>query len=88
MKQRTEVVNGREYKFQGIPVRHRVKFRDQAKNKHGVVNEEKYYELLMKHVVIEPKVDWEYFDEHDEDFEEVIKIAAEVANNKTPSDTE
>lgn len=78
-------INGTLYKFQGIPVRNRVKFRDEAKNKHGVVIEEKYYESLMKHVIVNPKVDWDYFDEKEDDFEEVIKVAAEVANNKKPS---
>ena len=84
MKQHKEEINGTEYVFQGVPMRHAVQMRDRAKNKYGILNEENYYAELMKNVIVEPKVDWSYFDDHQEDFEPVLKIAANIANNKSP----
>ncbi|MFX3616222.1 MAG: hypothetical protein ACE3JK_01660 [Sporolactobacillus sp.] len=38
---------------------------DSSKTVAGAFVEKKYNELLMKHVIVEPKTDWDYWDTHD-----------------------
>ncbi|EJW20023.1 hypothetical protein M5X00_14695 [Paenibacillus alvei] len=83
-KQATETIQGVEYTFQHPGVRESVRLRDRSKNKAGQLVEEKYYNELMTHVIVQPKVSWDYFDEHPEAFDDVMLAAVEFLN--PPSD--
>lgn len=83
-KQTTVEIQGTEYTFQHPGVRESVRLRDRSKNKSGQLVEEKYYQELMTHVIVQPKVNWDYFDEHPEVFDDVMLAAVEFLN--PPSD--
>lgn len=40
----------------------------------------KWLDELFKHVVVNPRVDYEYFDDHPEDFQEVVQFANQIVN--------
>lgn len=83
-KQTTIEIQGTAYTFQHPGVREAVRLRDRSKNKQGHLVEEKYYQELMTHVIVQPKVNWDYFDEHPEAFDDVLLAAIELLN--PPSD--
>lgn len=83
-KQTTAEIQGTEYTFQHPGVREAVRLRDRSKNKHGQLVEEKYYNELMTHVIVQPKTSWGYFDDHSEAFDDVMLAATEFLN--PPSD--
>ncbi|MEK3824429.1 hypothetical protein [Paenibacillus sp. FSL K6-1558] len=58
--------NGTEYVFQHPGVRMISKINDQSKNKFGVVSEERLAELMLKHVVVTPKVTIDDFTDYEE----------------------
>ena len=70
-----------EYTFQRPPMRDTVKMRDRCKDSNGELVEEKYYDEIMKHVIVEPKFDWEHWDEH-EGFQEVMSEAIKFCNKR------
>ena len=73
-------VDGIEYTLQHPGMREAVKMRDRCK-KDGDIVEEKYYKEIMDFVIVEPRVSWEYWDEHD-GFQEVMTEAIKFCNNK------
>lgn len=77
-EQRTEEINGTDYVFQFPGIRAANEITDRCKNQHGVVQQTKMSEEFFKHVVVSPKVDWDYFEEKPEDFAKVIEVAGEV----------
>lgn len=66
--------NGNEFTFQHPGVRMVSKINDSSKNKHGVVLEERLSEEVLKHVIVEPKMKIENFDDYKE-YSEVINAA-------------
>lgn len=80
-KQKKFKYKGVEYTFQRPPMRDTVKMRDRSKDKNGELIEEKYYDEIMKHVVVDPKICWEYWDEHD-GFQEVMAEAIKFCNER------
>lgn len=66
--------NEKVYIFQYPGLREAVQIRDRSKNQFGGLIEEKYYDELMKHVIVSPKTNWEYWEEH-EGFAEVLGAA-------------
>lgn len=72
---------GVEYTFQRPSMHETVKMRDRCKDRNGELVEEKYYNEIMKYVVVEPKVDWEYWDDH-EGFQEVMAEAIKFCNER------
>lgn len=68
------------YILQYPGIREAVKIRDRSKNQFGALVEEKYYEELMKHVIVSPKVNWDYWEEN-EGFAEVIGEANTFLTN-------
>ena len=79
-EQRTEEINGTKYVFQFPGVRAANEAADRAKNEHGVLMQTKLQEELWKHVVVSPKVDFEYFEEKMDDYAKVLEVAQEVFN--------
>ncbi len=75
--------NGEKFEFvlQHPGARSSVQMRDRSKNKHGQLVEENYYGEIMKHVIVEPKVDWSYFDEHPDLQEPLLEKAILFVNN-------
>lgn len=63
------------YLFQHPGVRAGVQLRGRAKDAAGGLDEEKYYEELMKKVIVQPRTTWEYWEEN-EGFQEVMKEAS------------
>ncbi len=79
-KQKSVIVtleNGeeKEYTLQHPGLREGVKLRGRAKDQFGNIDEEKYYEELMKHVIVQPKTNWAYWEEN-EGFNQVVKEAS------------
>ncbi|WP_128102787.1 hypothetical protein [Paenibacillus sp. DCT19] len=65
---------GNEFLFQHPGVRMVSKINDQSKNKHGVLSEERMSELMLKHVVVQPKRTIDDFDDYSE-YMEVVNSA-------------
>lgn len=77
-EQRKETINGTDYVFQFPGIRAVNEITDRCKNQHGVVMQAKMNEEYFKHVVVEPKVSWDYFEEKPEDYVQVLEVANEV----------
>lgn len=67
-------VEGTEFTFQHPGTRAFAQIQDRIQTENGAPSNEKLSEEIFKHVIVEPKVDFEYFDEH-EGYEEVLKEA-------------
>lgn len=74
--QKVVKVEGIDYTLQHPGVREFVRLQDRVKDDNGHPSNEKYSEEVMKIVVVDPKVDWDYFEEH-EGYEELIKEAGQ-----------
>ncbi|MFC2948532.1 hypothetical protein [Virgibacillus sediminis] len=71
---KTVEIEGIEYTLQHPGTRAYAQIQDRIQLGGGKVSSEKMSEELFKHVVVEPKVSFEYFDEHD-GYEEVVEEA-------------
>ncbi|AKG05814.1 hypothetical protein AAV35_012675 [Salimicrobium jeotgali] len=67
-------VEGVTYTFQHPGTRAFAQIQDRIQVEGGKMSSERMSEELFKHVIVEPKVDFDYFDEHD-GYEEVITEA-------------
>lgn len=79
-EQRKEEINGTEYTFQFPGVRAANEMADRSKNENGVVMQTKLQEEYWKHIVVDPKVSFDYFDEKSDDYAKVLEVAGEVFN--------
>ncbi len=79
-EQRKETINETEYTFQFPGVRAANEIADRAKNADGVLMQTKLQEELWKHVVVSPKVSFDYFEEKMDDYAKVLEVAQEVFN--------
>ncbi len=76
-KQKVVTIAENEYTLQHPGVREAIKLRGRAKDHTGQLDEEKYYEELMKHVIVSPKVTWDTAEELGaSDFNDLIKEAS------------
>ncbi|MNL09987.1 hypothetical protein D3C87_1307660 [compost metagenome] len=66
--------SGKSYTLQHPGVRAVSKINDAAKNKFGVVSEERLSEEMLKHVIVQPKMSIDNFTEYQE-YSEVINAA-------------
>ncbi|NJI50583.1 hypothetical protein [Bacillus subtilis] len=72
-KQKKVTIQGTEYTLQHPGTRRMVELQDEAVNLNtGKPTSADLYDLYMKEVVVDPKVNYEYFDEH-EGFMELMK---------------
>ncbi|MED4455903.1 hypothetical protein [Metabacillus fastidiosus] len=62
--QEKHTVEGIEYTFQFPGVKATIDLLDRCRNGFGNVVDGSYYEEIMEHVIVSPKVDWEYWDEN------------------------
>lgn len=75
--QKTVTIDETEYVLQHPGVRAGVQLRDRAKDINGNLVEEKFYDELMKHVIVSPKVNWDSADEMGNGaFNELMKEAS------------
>ncbi|MED4977223.1 hypothetical protein NST70_13675 [Weizmannia sp. FSL K6-0777] len=79
-EQKKVTIDGIEYTLQFPGVREVVRMRDRNKNNVGQLVEEKYYEDVMKNVIVDPKTNWDYWEEHD-GFKEIMDEAATFLND-------
>lgn len=79
-EQRKKEINGTEYTFQFPGVRAANEMADRSKNENGVVMQTKLQEEYWKHIVVDPKVSFDYFDEKSDDYAKVLEVAGEVFN--------
>lgn len=70
--QKTVTVEGIDYVLQHPGSREYARIQDRTQTEIGIPSTEKLSEEIFKHVIVEPKVSWEYFDEQD-GYEEVLK---------------
>lgn len=63
-KQKKVTVQGVEYTLQFPGVRHAQKILDASQIRPGVYNDEIYNGLIMEDVIVEPKINWDYWDEN------------------------
>ncbi|KZM54909.1 hypothetical protein A3Q35_13195 [Aeribacillus pallidus] len=73
-KQEKHTVAGVEYTFQFPGVKATIEMLDRCKNRFGNVVDSAYFEEIMEHVIVDPKVDWEYWETHD-GLREVMALA-------------
>lgn len=64
-----------KYLLQHPGVRAAVQLRGRSKDQMGNLDEEKYYDEIMKKVIVQPKTTWDYWEEN-EGFQEVMKEAS------------
>jgi hypothetical protein len=64
--------SGKSYTFQFPGVRAAAQISDRVKNKFGVPQEERLAEEMMKTVIVEPKISWDYFGSDKKEFNDVI----------------
>ncbi|MCR8636183.1 MULTISPECIES: hypothetical protein [Paenibacillus] len=64
--------SGKQYTFQFPGVRAAAQISDRVKNKFGVPLEEKLAEEMMKNVIVDPKISWDYFGSDKKEFNDVI----------------
>lgn len=75
--QKVVTVEEKEYTLQHPGVRAGVQLRDRAKDFNGNIVEEKLYDEMMKHVIVDPKVSWETAEEiGHKAFQELMKEAS------------
>ena len=73
-KQETHTVGETEYKFQFPGVRAAQRILDNSKMGNGAFNDEAYHTQLMELVIVEPKTNWDFWDEN-EGYREVMALA-------------
>ena len=73
--EKVETINGVEYTFKKIPPREWARLRDRCKNRQGIVLEEKLMVEILEHVVANPRVTLDDFDDW--------ATAEEVVNSAT-----
>ncbi len=74
-RQEKETINGTEYTLQKLPPREYLRLRDRSKNRFGNVIEETFISELLKHIVVDPKVTLDDFEEF-ADAQELANAAA------------
>ena len=81
--QKKVTIEGVEYTLQHPGHREAARIDDRIQLQGGMVSTEKYAEELFKHVIVDPKVSWEYFDGNEEKgieahdgYDELIKEAS------------
>lgn len=82
-KQKSETIGGIDFVFQHPGIRQLLRITDQSKNKDGVLMSETYYKQIMEHVIVAPKTDWDFWDEHDDILEEVMGAAVSFLGGGT-----
>lgn len=86
MKQKKVTVKGKEYLLQHPGVRSVTKITDRVKTKHGVMSGEKLADEMLTHVVVDPKVRLDDFDDFKEADELVSKAFMFITGQESDDD--
>ena len=78
-KQKKTKIGEAEYTLQKVPPRSWMKLKSEAKDRTGNTSEEKLYDLVLEHIVVEPKVSIDDF----EDFAELEELVMEAVEHQT-----
>ena len=62
-KEKKETIEGVEYTFKKLPPREWARLRDRTKNRFGNIIEENFMSEILEHIVIDPKVSLDDFEE-------------------------
>ncbi|AXF35433.1 hypothetical protein ACFC1O_08390 [Bacillus subtilis] len=82
-KQKKVTIQGTEYTLQHPGTRRMVELQDEAVNINtGKPNTARLYELYMSEVVVNPKVSYDYFDEH-RGFNELMREVQSFLDDET-----
>lgn len=87
MEQKTNTVNEIEYTYQKVSPREWLRMKGRCKNKHGQINDETFYTEILKHIVVNPKVTLDDFDDV-KHLEDVVAAAVRFQQGKTEEDDE
>lgn len=71
-RQKTIKIGDTEYTFQRVPMRAWLEMKDNCKNQHGVVLESKLTAEILKHIVVEPRLTIDDF----ENEAELVEVAS------------
>nr|WEZ27503.1 hypothetical protein P5635_15545 [Bacillus subtilis] len=86
-KQKKVTIQGTEYTLQHPGTRRMVELQDEAVNINtGKPNTARLYELYMSEVVVNPKVSYDYFDEH-RGFNELMREVQTFLSAETEAET-
>lgn len=86
LKQKTVTVKGKEYLLQHPGVRSVTRITDRVKNKHGIPQDEKMADEMLDHVVVNPRVKMDDFDDFAELSDLVAKAFAFITGQDDPDD--
>lgn len=82
---KTENINGVEYTFQKMPPRQWARLLDRCTNRHGVALQEKLLSEVLEHIVVDPKVTLDDFEDW-EVVQDVVSAAASFQRGKEQDD--
>jgi len=74
-RQKTVTIGGIEFTFQFPGVRKAIQMTDASKNRYGQLMSEPYYAQIMEHVIVSPRTNWDFWDDHLDIMEEVFAEA-------------
>ena len=80
-KQKTVTIGGIEFVFQFPGVRKALQMADASKDRYGNLLSEPYYSQIMEHVIVSPRTNWEFWDEHLDIMEDVFEEAFRFLHN-------
>ena len=82
MSEKKVEIQGKEYTLKKIPPREWARLRDRCKNRFGVMSEEKFLSEIFEHMVVNPRVSLDDFEDYDE-CQEVSNAAIEFQHGGT-----
>ncbi|PDO11574.1 MAG: hypothetical protein BLM47_00080 [Candidatus Reconcilbacillus cellulovorans] len=80
-RQKTVTIGGIEFTFQFPGVRKALQMADESKDRYGNLLTEKYYGQIMEHVIVNPRTNWDFWDDHLDIMEDVFEAAFRFLNN-------
>lgn len=75
-QQKKVTIAGVEYTLQKLPPREYTRLRARSSDRSGLLNEERYLDEVLEHIVVDPKVKLDDF----EDYAAVEEVVAEATN--------
>ncbi len=78
-KQKTVKIGETNYTLQKVPPREWIKLKNRARDRQGNTSEEKLYEEILEHIVVDPRQGLDDF----EDWEELETLMQEAITHQT-----
>lgn len=80
-KQKKVTIGGIEFTFQFPGVKTALEISDRSRDRNGNLLTVPYYEQIMEHVIVNPRTDWDFWDDNVDIVEEVFGQAIRFLNN-------